>query len=272
MLGIGSIRKAAKVGKVGGSRSATSSRCRRSRWRSAWSSATSSSPGAGLHLEGRARLPGYRRRRARCDFLLGIIPTTLVSALTGESAADAVRRPARRASRLQAMGRRASRSCAVWAHPELVFRILAMIMWAAPVGAFGAIAGGGRRDRGGRAGALASIMSASTSPARCSCSSCSARCCGSVDRRQHPVAAALPRPGVPADRVDVVVGVGAAAADREDGAPGRLTPGRRHHRPDRLLVQPRRHRDLPDDGVAVRRRGDGHAARDRRADLAAASS
>ena len=40
-------------------------------------------------------------------------------------------------------------------------------------------------------------------------------------RRQHPPAAALPRPRVPADPVDLVVGVGAAAADREDGAPRR---------------------------------------------------
>ena len=80
-------------------------------------------------------------------------------------------------------------------------------------------------------------------------------------RPQHPEAAALPRPGVPADRVDVVVGVGAAAADREDGARGRLAPGRRHHRAHGLLVQPRRHRDLPDHGLAVHRRRDGQAAR-----------
>ena len=31
-------------------------------------------------------------------------------------------------------------------------------------------------------------------------------------------------------------------------------PGRRHHRPDGLLVQPRRHRDLPDDVVPLHRR------------------
>ena len=35
---------------------------------------------------------------------------------------------------------------------------------------------------------------------------------------------------------------------------------RRRRRADRLLVQPRRHRDLPDDGVAVHRRRDGQAA------------
>ena len=35
--------------------------------------------------------------------------------------------------------------------------------------------------------------------------------------------------------------------------------GGRYHRPDRLLVQPGRYRDLPDHGVAVHRRGDGQA-------------
>ena len=39
-----------------------------------------------------------------------------------------------------------------------------------------------------------------------------------VAGRQHLLAAALPRPRVPADPVDLVVGVGAAAADRQDGA------------------------------------------------------
>ena len=90
--------------------------------------------------------------------------------------------------------------------------------------------------------------------------------------RQHLQPAALPRQGVPADRVDVLVGVGAAAADREDGAPGREQARRRHHRAHRLLVQPGRHRDLPDDGDAVHRHRAGRAARHRRADLAAASS
>ena len=47
---------------------------------------------------------------------------------------------------------------------------------------------------------------------------------------------------------------------------------RRHHRAHRLLVQPRRHRDLPDDGVAVHRRRVGQAAVARRADLACSCS
>ena len=42
-----------------------------------------------------------------------------------------------------------------------------------------------------------------------------------------------------------------AGVDQTDG---------RHRGPDRLLVQPRRHRHLPDHGVAVHRRGAGQAA------------
>ena len=41
---------------------------------------------------------------------------------------------------------------------RLVFRVLAMIMWPAPVGAFGAIAGGGRRRPGWTRSAPGPIM------------------------------------------------------------------------------------------------------------------
>ena len=74
-------------------------------------------------------------------------------------------------------------------------------------------------------------------------------------RGQHLRAAALPRPRVPADPLDVVLGVGAAAADRQDGARRRRPDHRRRGRAHGLLVQPRRHGDLPDHGVAVHRRG-----------------
>ena len=63
-----------------------------------------------------------------------------------------------------------------------------------------------------------------------------------------------------------------AAADREDGAPRRLEARRRDHRPDRLLVQPRRHGDLPHHGLAVHRDGHGQADVDLGADRPAASS
>ncbi len=44
------------------------------------------------------------------------------------------------------------------------------------------------------------------------------------DRNEHPEPVPLSGQGVPADPVDLVVGVGAAPADRQDGAPGRVRP------------------------------------------------
>jgi aerobic C4-dicarboxylate transport protein len=58
----------------------------------------------------------------------------------------------------------------------------------------------------------------------------------------------------------VVVGVGAAADDGEAGEPRLREAGRRPRRPDRLLVQPRRHLDLHDDGGGVRGAGERRAA------------
>ncbi len=57
----------------------------------------------------------------------------------------------------------------------------------------------------------------------------------------------------------VELGVGAAADDGQDGEPRRQEVGGRPGDPDRLLVQPRRHLDLPDDGRRLHRPGDQHA-------------
>ena len=46
-------------------------------------------------------------------------------------------------------------------------------------------------------------------------------------------------------------------AHREDGARRRQQARRRDRRPDRLLLQPGRHGDLPDDGLTVHRLGAG---------------
>ena len=71
--------------------------------------------------------------------------------------------------------------------------------------------------------------------------------------------------GRAADRArHVVVGVGAAADDGQAGEPRRHEVGGRPGHPDRLLVQPRRHLDLPDDGRGLHRPGDQHAADARR--------
>ena len=79
-----------------------------------------------------------------------------------------------------------------------------------------------------------------------------------VHRLQHPALHPLHQGGA-ADRArHVVVGVGAGAADAEARAARLLEVGGRPGRAVRLLVQPRRHQHLPDDGGAVRRAGAQH--------------
>lgn len=75
------------------------------------------------------------------EFLLGIIPTTLVSAFTEGEVLQTLLVALLAGFALQAMGRAGEPILRGVGHLQrLVFRILAMIMWAAPVGAFGAIA------------------------------------------------------------------------------------------------------------------------------------
>lgn len=75
------------------------------------------------------------------DFLLGIIPTTIVSAFTAGEVLQTLLVALLAGFALQAMGSTGEPIIRGITHIQrLVFRILAMIMWAAPVGAFGAIA------------------------------------------------------------------------------------------------------------------------------------
>ncbi len=137
---------------------------------------------------------------------------------------------------------------------KLVFKVLVMILWLAPIGAFGAIANVVGQTGWAAVGQLLALMLGFY----LTCAIfvfgvlgvAAARGVGRVDLQ----AGALPGPRVSADRVDLVVGVGAAAADRQDGAPRRRPLDRRRGGAHRLFVQPRRHRDLPDHGVAVHRR------------------
>ncbi len=98
-------------------------------------------PGAGLDMASSTYDVVEAEAKTTQEFILGIIPTTFFSAFTGESvAAGAVHRTARR---FRAAGtRRARRPImeAVKQLQKLVFRILGMILWLAPIGAFGAIA------------------------------------------------------------------------------------------------------------------------------------
>jgi aerobic C4-dicarboxylate transport protein len=76
------------------------------------------------------------------DFVLGIIPTTLFSSLTGGSVLQVLLVALLTGFALQSLGAKGVPALeAVKSLQALVFRILSMILWVAPIGAFGAIAG-----------------------------------------------------------------------------------------------------------------------------------
>ena len=95
VLGVGSVANAAQVGKVGGL--ALGYFLTMSTFALGIGLVVGNivQPGRGLNLTERSRVPARRRSRSRVgtlDFILGIIPDTLVSALTvGRGPADAAR-------------------------------------------------------------------------------------------------------------------------------------------------------------------------------------
>lgn len=144
VLGIGSVARAAKVGKVGVI--AIVYFLVMSTFALAIGLAVGNvlHPGEGLHLDPSSAATAHKQAEGAegtTDFLLGIIPTTLVSALTEGQVLQTLLVALLAGFALQQLG---PAGAPVLRGVELmqrwVFRILAMIMWAAPVGAFGAIA------------------------------------------------------------------------------------------------------------------------------------
>jgi aerobic C4-dicarboxylate transport protein len=145
VLGVGSIRQAAKVGKVGGLALG---------YFLTMSTAAlaiglvvgnlihpGSSLGLGADLQGAGAKAAGDAEGGTVDFLLGIIPTTLVSSLTQGEVLQALMVALLVGFAIQAMGRQGQPILRGITHLQrLVFRILAMIMWLAPIGAFGAMA------------------------------------------------------------------------------------------------------------------------------------
>ena len=101
-------------------------------------------PGDGLQLTDALRDEGQGQvaeAAGTVDFLLGIIPTTLVSAFTDGSVLQTLLIALLTGFAIQALKSKGRPILvAIEYIQRLVFRILAMIMWAAPVGAFGAMA------------------------------------------------------------------------------------------------------------------------------------
>jgi aerobic C4-dicarboxylate transport protein len=146
VLGIGSVTKAAKVGKVGGLALGYFLVMSTVALAIGLIVGNLVNPGAGLHLTDSLAKAGHAQvasggGEGTGDFLLGIIPTTLVSALTGGQVLQTLLVALLVGFALQSMGAAGAPVLRGVEHlQKLVFRVLSMIMWAAPVGAFGAIA------------------------------------------------------------------------------------------------------------------------------------
>ncbi|HET6560377.1 MAG TPA: cation:dicarboxylase symporter family transporter [Marmoricola sp.] len=144
VLGVGSVASAAKVGKVGGL--ALGYFLTMSTFALAIGLVVGNilKPGSGLNLTPDVAAAGAEQVAAHStttDFLLGIIPTSLLSALTSGEVLQTLLVALLVGFALQAMGRSAQPVLRGVEHlQKLVFRVLVMIMWLAPVGAFAAIA------------------------------------------------------------------------------------------------------------------------------------
>ena len=273
VLGIGSVRKAATVGKVGGL--AFVYFVVMSTFALAIGLVVGNliHPGSGMHLSESAAGKGAELAEKAhesgglMDFVQHIIPDTLLSSLTGGNVLQALFVALLVGFALQAMGSSGEPILrGIEYLQKLVFKVLVMILWLAPIGAFGAIANVVGQTGWTAVTQLLTLMLG------------------------FYITCVLFVFGVLGTLLRVVSGVSIfklvrylareyllifSTSSSESALPrliakmehlGRRPQHRRCRRADRLLVQPGRHRDLPDDGVAVHRRRAGQPAVGRRAD------
>ncbi|MGY4651250.1 cation:dicarboxylate symporter family transporter [Mycobacterium sp. URHB0021] len=145
VLGIGSIRQAAKVGKVGGLALLYFIVMSTVALIIGLLVGNLLQPGASLQLTDAARAAGEEaasgEHQTTTEFLLGIIPTTLVSPLVGELVLQTLFVALLVGFAVQGLGQSGQAILrGVKYFERLVFRALSMVMWVAPIGAFGAMA------------------------------------------------------------------------------------------------------------------------------------
>ncbi len=142
VVGVGSIAKAATVGRIGGL--ALLYFMVMSTFALAIGLVVGNliHPGEGLNMQGATYDAGSAAEaKSTTDFVLGIIPTTFFSAFTGESVLQVLFIALLVGFALQGLGEKGTPiMSAIKQLQTLVFRILGMILWLAPAGAFGAIA------------------------------------------------------------------------------------------------------------------------------------
>ena len=140
VLGIGAIKQAAKVGKVGGLALAYFLAMSTLALAIGLVVGNIIQPGAGLDIAA-GEAPDTSEAEGTVEFLLGIIPTTLISPLVGESVLQTLFVALLVGFGVQALGRSGEPILrGIGYFQKLVFRVLVMILWVAPIGAFGAIA------------------------------------------------------------------------------------------------------------------------------------
>ena len=143
VLGVGSVRSAASVGKVGGLALGYFLTMSTVALAIGLVVGNLIKPGSGLELgdmagEGAKQAEGAG---STTEFIIGIVPSSLFSALTSGQVLQTLLVALLVGFALQSMGRPGKPILVGIGHLQrLVFRVLAMVMWAAPVGAFGAIA------------------------------------------------------------------------------------------------------------------------------------
>ncbi len=147
VLGIGSVRKAATVGRVGGLAFAYFLIMSTIALGIGLVVGNLLKPGSGMHLsekaagQGAALAEKAHEAGGLMDFVTHIIPTTLLSSLTEGNVLQALFVALLVGFALQAMGTAGEPILRGVEHlQKLVFKVLTMILWLAPIGAFGAIA------------------------------------------------------------------------------------------------------------------------------------
>ncbi|MFY1620732.1 cation:dicarboxylate symporter family transporter [Micromonospora sp. WMMD736] len=145
VLGVGSVRQAAKVGKVGGLALGYFLTMSTVALAIGLVVGNLIHPGSGLDLgqdlAGAGKAAAGDEAGGTTEFLLGVIPTTLFSALTEGEVLQTLLVALLVGFAVQALGRRGEPVLgAIAVIQRVVFKVLAMIMWLAPVGAFGAMA------------------------------------------------------------------------------------------------------------------------------------
>jgi aerobic C4-dicarboxylate transport protein len=146
VLGVGSVRKAAQVGRVGGLALAYFLTMSVVALGIGLVVGNILHPGAGLNITPDVAEVGKSQAatgsgESLTDFLLGIVPTSLLSALTSGQVLQTLFVALLVGFAIQALGSRGEPALrAVATVQTVVFKVLAMVMWVAPLGAFGAIA------------------------------------------------------------------------------------------------------------------------------------